>query len=92
MNPKEFEALATIDAAYWMLGEEQKKVEELKKLSPAEVMVDRITGHNPFLPIYKNIEIILKDMISAKRVLGDDANQDKKFLKEVIEYIKNNDK
>lgn len=80
--------IATIDAAYWMLSVELEKFNKIENLGQIEKMIDKASGFNPYKDIYKNIKIILTDMISSKKALGYDVSQDLEMMKTIKEGIK----
>ncbi len=87
-SSKTFTAYATIDAGYYMLKDLYKELN--KPVSEIEKAIDAATGygHARNISIAKNAVVILKDIISAKKVIEDDYSSAEKTLNELKEKIK----
>jgi hypothetical protein len=91
-NPYEseetFTAYATIGAGFYMLGEIQKAIN--KPRAPIVQAIDAATGYDKHITELrlKNMIIILKDIIAAKKVLEDDYLASEQALNECKAQLK----
>lgn len=83
MEMKYFEAVATIQAGYWMLG---KQLKELEPRKPIEVMIDQSTGYEKKL-VEDSISIV-EEIIEAKKIIGEDYSNDETFIEQLKKYLK----
>jgi hypothetical protein len=77
-----FEAAAIIGACYFELKGILKTLDDDKRRSPLEILIDRATGFETELiteKIKNSIEI-LETIIQYKKILDDDFSSDEEFL------------
>lgn len=76
-----------IDYSYWMIQEISKHTGEMQ--SPIVAMVDKATGYDK-VRLKENIKTVrrcIRTIINGKEKLGYDAEDDKRFLKELKKLI-----
>ncbi len=73
-----FTAYATISAGYYMVNQINKELEKPTNL--INDAIDRATGYNTTENYKKELAIILKDIITAKKIIDADFSADEKFL------------
>lgn len=75
MDKKYFEAMGTIEAGYFMLRQITKS-RDMK--TPLERMIDNATGVER--EEIKQIEVILLDIMAAKKVIGVSTDEEQNIL------------
>jgi hypothetical protein len=84
-SSKVFTAYATIEAGYYMMGRLERELDSIRPKNGIEAMIDEASGYGAAKTeeISKQCEIILKDIIKAKKVIEADYSKDEEMLTKI---------